>query len=396
MLRIKVVSPTPATHLMKFISIPINPMFIKNISIIKSHPLRLVAVAFIAATLAGCAGPTVAPEKKAQQLVWPPAPDQPRFAFDAVLGTEASIVAESKDMALQRMMTGVERSNRPIIDKPTGIAVREGRVYVTEPAVKAVTVMDAARGKVFRFGLRPPNTLERPQAIALDAGGLVYVLDSRLLRVMVFDELGLFKYQIELAKGFTNPVGVAVSPNGKTIYVVDRGDLSNDDHKVVAFTPEGKEKFRLGPRGHEDGKFNIPLAATVAPDGTLLVADSGNSKIQAFDPEGKFKFSFGGFGAEVGRFSRPRAIATDSEGNIYVADAGFNNVQIFNAKGDLLMPLGKLSPKPGPGNYSLIGSIAIDEANRLFVTDNFFKKIDVFRRLSDEEGKRMMQKAAGN
>lgn len=340
--------------------------------------------------LAGCAAPVADVPQKKQQLLWPAMPDQPRFAFEATLRTEANIIAESEDQRLQRMFTGVERSDKVIIGKPSGIVAREGRIYLAEPAVKAITVLDASRKKIFRFGLRAPNTLERPQAIAIDGDGLIYVLDSGLHRVMVFDSLGLFQFAIEVKNGFTNPVAVAVSHDGKTIYVVDRGDLSNNDHKVVAFTPDGKEKFRLGARGQDDGKFNIPLAAAVAPDGTLLVADSGNSRIQAFDADGKFKFSFGGFGAELGRFSRPRAISTDLDGNIYVADAGFNNVQIFNAKGELLMPLGRLSQEPGPGNYALIGSMATDEANRLYVTDNLFRKIDVFRRLSEEEGKRMM------
>ena len=282
-----------------------------------------IVLALAVAALAGCAGPAADLPKKKQQLLWPSLPDQPRFAFQTTLRTEASIVPETEDQRLQRRFTGVERSDGVIIGKPSGIAVREGRIYVAEPAVKAVTVLDASRKKLYRFGLRAPNTLERPQAIALDNHGRVYVLDSGLGRVMVFDALGLFQFSIAVKSGFTNPVAVATSPDGKTIYVVDRGDLANDDHKVVAFAPDGSEKFRLGARGQENGKFNIPLAATVSPDGTLLVADSGNSRIQAFDPAGKFKFSFGGFGTELGRFSRPRAIATDSEGNVYVADGGF-------------------------------------------------------------------------
>ncbi|MDP2369628.1 hypothetical protein [Rhodoferax sp.] len=325
--------------------------------------------------------------------MWPAPPDQPRFAFEAILRSEASVVPETEDQKLQRRLTGATRNDGVIIGKPSGIAVREGRVYVAEPAVKAITVLDASRKKLYRFGLRPPNTLERPQAIALDGHGRVYVLDAGLRRVMVFDALGLFQFSIALENGFTNPVAVAVSRDGKTIYVVDRGDLANNDHKVVAFTPDGREKFRIGPRGQTDGRFNIPLAATVATDGTLLVADSGNARIQAFDADGGFKFSFGGFGAELGRFSRPRAIATDADGNIYVADAGFNNVQIFNAKGELLMPLGRLSETPGPGHFSLIGAIAVDDTNRLYVTDNLFRKIDVFRRLSDDEGKSRMRNA---
>lgn len=343
----------------------------------------------VAITLWGCAGPTVDASRNREQLLWPAPPDQPRFAFEATLRSEANIVPETADQRLRRQLTGAARSDQPILGKPSGIVAREGRVYVAEPAVKAVTVLDAVRGKLFRFGLRAPNTLERPQALALDGEGLVYVLDSGLRRVMVFDALGLFQFAIELKLGFTNPVAVAVSADGATIYVVDRGDLANNDHKVVAFTPDGKEKFRIGPRGDANGHFNIPLAATVSRDGTLLVADSGNSRIQAFDADGKFKFSFGGFGAELGRFSRPRAIASDSEGNIYVADAGFNNVQIFDAKGQLLMPLGRLSKEPGPGHYALIGSIAVDDADRLYITDNLFRKIDVFRRLGDAEGKRL-------
>jgi hypothetical protein len=38
----------------------------------------------------------------------------------------------------------------------------------------------------------------------------------------------------------------------------------------------------------------------------------------------------------------------------------------------------------------LIAGIAVDDTNRLYVVDHYFRKIDVFRRLSDEEGKRLM------
>lgn len=351
-----------------------------------------IGLAAVAVTLWGCAGTVDKTPKKKQQTVWPGWPDQPRFVFEALLRTEANIVRETADQSLRRRLTGGERSEKPIVGKPSGMMVREGRVYLAEPGIKSVTVMDAARGKLYRFGVREPNVLMKPQALALDDEGLVYVLDSGLKRVMVFDALGLFQYSIDIEKGFTNPVAVAVAPDGKTVFVIDRGDLANDDHKVVAFTPDGKEKFRLGPRGPDEGKFNIPLAATVTKDGTLLIADSGNFRIQGFDLDGKFKFAFGRPGAEAGSFSRPRSIATDPQGNIYVADAGFNNVQIFSPKGELLMPLGRLSAEAGPGNFSLIGVIAVDETNRLYVTDNLFRKIDVFRHLSDEEGKQMMLK----
>ena len=347
------------------------------------------------AGLQGCALLETSDSKNANkkhQVLWPALPDQPRFKFEGILRSAADILQETGEMQLKQEVTGKSViSDKPVINKPSGIAMRNGLVYVAEPAAKAVTVFDLAHRKLFRFGQRPPNALKLPQAIALDAAGLVYVLDSIAQRVMIFDSLGLFVNAIALEKNtFSKPVAVAASPDGNTIYVVDRGDVANDDHKVVAFAPDGTERFRIGRRGQENGKFNIPLAAAVAADGTLYVVDAGNFRVQAFDANGKFKFAFGGAGAELGSFSRPRSIALDPEGNIYVADGAFNNVQIFNADGQLLMPLGNLSHEAGPGNYALIAGIAVDEANRLYVLDNYFKKIEIYSRLSDTEGKRLM------
>lgn len=330
----------------------------------------------------------------APRLLWPQPPDQPRYQFAGVLRSARDVVRESRDERLRRMATGQQSiSNKPVIDRPSGLAVRAGIVYVAEPSAKAVTVFDMQRRRLFSIGRREPNVLHNPQSIALDLEGFVHVLDSKQLKVMVFDNLGLFVRSFGIEQGFTNPVGVAVAPDGKTIYVVDRGDLANSDHKVVAFSAEGRELFRLGPRGGGDGQFNIPLAAAVGPDNTLYVADAGNFRIQAFDARGKFKFSFGSPGTQPGQFSRPRSVAVDADSNIYVADAGFNNVQIFDAKGQVLMPLGRLSRDAGPSNYALIAGIAVDESRRLFINDHYFKKIEVFEPVSEAEGLRL---AAGS
>lgn len=320
------------------------------------------------------------------RLLWPMPPDQPRFEFETVLQSAADITVDSTEARWQRAIRGEpDISDAPVIYKPSAIVSRNGRVYVAEPAARAITVFDAARKKLFRFGLREPNVLKRPQALALDDQGKVYVLDPLLKKVMIFDAMGLFVYSIPLGKGFINPVGLAVQGNGETIYVVDRGNVEQDDHKVVALNPEGEVRFKLGPRGRSAGQFNIPLAAAVAADGSLYVVDSGNFRVQAFDSKGAFRFQFGGAGTELGRFSRPRAITLDPDGNIYVSDSGFNNVQIFTPDGKLLMPLGSFSRDPGPGNYALIAGIAVDETRRLYVVDHYFKKIEVFRWLGNNK-----------
>lgn len=353
---------------------------------------RRVTLALAVATgLAACGSPPSgkAVRKEKVRTLWPEPPEQPRFEYQATLRSPADVVRETREMQLEKTLTGRGLSQLPVIDKPTGMASRSGLVYLAEPSMKSVTVFDVPRRKLFSFGLRPPHQLRRPMAIALDASQRVYVLDAGLRKVMVFDRLGLFDYAVAL-EGFSRPVAVAASPDGATIVVVDRGEVDNEDHKVVAFGRDGKERFRLGPRGSEPGRFNIPLAAATGADGALYVVDSGNFRVQKFDAQGRFLFAFGGPGAELGRFSRPRAIALDGDGNIYVADGGFGNVQIFDPQGRLLMPLGRLSPEPGPGNFQLIAGIAVDETGRLYVLDHFDRRVEVFLRLSDREAQRRL------
>lgn len=352
-------------------------------------------MATIALALAACSTLDSTPEPQAkEQLLWPALPDQPRFRYQGMLRSAADLQPQSGKSAFDKLKdittTPSEANRDPVIYKPSGIAVRNGLVYVTEPVVRAVTVFDIPRRKLFRFGTREPNTLKNPQAIALDGSGQIYVLDSGRNQVMVFDAYGLFQRSIALGDRFSKPVSIAVSPQGKTVYVVDRGTVEDNEHKVVALDLDGKELLRLGPRGSKDGEFNMPVAAAVARDGTLYVVDAGNFRVQAFDASGKMKLKFGRPGAGLGNFSRPRAIAIDAEDNIYITDGAYNNVQIFNAQGELLMPLGRLSQLPGPGRFALIAGLAVDEANRLLVLDHYFRKIEVYGRIPEEEGRRLM------
>lgn len=333
----------------------------------------------------------VAPAEKFQ-LLWPEPPDQPRFAFEMVLRSPTDLQPDTDENRFRRMVTG-KNEDAKAFAKPTSVAVRGGKVYVADPPSRAVVVFDATTRKVFRFGRRPPNTLEKPISVAVDEQRRVYVLDSSQNKVMVFDDFGLFLFAVGSPKDLIKPAGIAVSKDGQRIYVVDRGTLNDDEHKVVAYAPDGRELFRIGPRGKGDGQLNIPLGAAILPDGNLAVLDSGNFRIQIFSDDGKYLRSFGGVGKEIGRFSRPRSIASDNEGNIYVADGNFNNVQIFNADGHLLMAIGQIKVKDGPGHYGLISGIAVDETQRLYVIDNYFTKLEIFRRLSDQEGKEHLQKS---
>lgn len=351
------------------------------------------AVVALALLAGGCAAPVKKNAEKDRriQTLWPEPPDQPRFAYQTILRSLADIRIENEKERLQRVMTGSGVNDESVYDKPTGVAARRGRIYVADPLRHSVVVFDVPRGKVFRFGVREPNNLVQPNSVAIDGQDRVYVLDTRLKKVLVYDSLGLFEFSVGSKDDFVHPVGLAVSQDGQRIYVVDRGSLNADDHKVVVFAPDGARIQTLGPRGKGEGQFNIPLEAAVTPEGNLAVLDSGNFRVQIFDPHGRFLRAFGSLGNASGQLSRPRGIAVDKDGNFYVSDAAFNNVQVFNPSGELLLAIGGLDLEPGPGRFALIGALAADEAGYVYVADSFHKKIEVYRRLSDEQGRALMQ-----
>lgn len=338
----------------------------------------------IALALPGCSsspsgGSADAPPE--YQLVWPEPPNEARFVFEAELRNQSDIRKETDEERLRRILTGRSTmSEQPVYRKPSAVAARNGRIYVADPPTGSIFVFDVPRGRLFQMGVREPNRVLAPVALAVDREGRVYALDGKLNKVFAFDALGLFLFAIDTAKDITKPAGLAVSPDGQRIYVVDRGSVDNDDHKVVAYAPDGRELHRLGPRGAAPGELNIPLSATVAPDGNLHVLDSGNFRVQTFDRDGRFVSTFGALGNGLGQFSRARSIAADPDGNIYVSDASFNNVQIFNPAGELLMWLGGPGRTNLPGQFGLIGAIAVDETGRLYVSDQYHQKIEVFRR----------------
>jgi sugar lactone lactonase YvrE len=330
----------------------------------------------------GCAMQSTTSTEKEQkiQLQWPEPPETPRFIYETELRSEADIRPETEDERLRKMLTGrLSVSESLVYRKPAALAARKGRIYVADPPTNAIVVFDITRGRTYQIGVREPNRITKPVSLAIDGQDNVYVLDSMLRKVMVYDALGLFMYSVGDPKAFTQPAGVAVSHDGKKIFVVDRGSVEGNDHKVIAYSPDGTELFRIGPRGAGPGQLNIPLAASVTPDGTLLVLDSGNFRIQAFDLDGKHRFSFGSVGNGLGQFSRARSIATDDEGKIFVSDASFNNVQIFNPAGELLMWIGSSGMRNVPGQFGLIAGIAVDETGRLYVADHYHIKIEVYR-----------------
>jgi len=328
----------------------------------------------------GCAqAPPTQARKPFEIPVFPPPPEAARIVWERTLHSSADVVSDDKDGSLRRLVTGEVRRGEGL-SKPYGVAVRNGRVYVGDTVARAVMLFDLNAKRFTHIGLDDPGSLRMPFGMDIDPQGNLYVLDGTLKRVHVYDADGKFQRMIGQDMKWSRPVGLALDPARKRLYIVDAGGVDSDDHRVRALDLEsGKLLFEIGKRGDGPGELNLPRDAVVGADGLLYVVDGGNFRVQVFDSEGKFVRTFGAVGRQSGQFSRPKEIAADTQGNIYVADTAFGNFQIFNREGALLLDVGSRSNSDAPAKFMLPSGIAVDLDGRIYMVDQFFRKVEVFR-----------------
>lgn len=345
--------------------------------------LRSLLVLVAALMLAACAGDDVKPAS--EKIYWPAPPDPPRFVYETTLRSELSIQALTAEERFRRSLSGyVEKGT--VFQKPFDVAARNGSVVVTDTVARLGYIFNLPRQKLFRFGnVGRQGVLTKPMGVAMDGRQYIYVADAGARQVFVYDALGMYIRSIGNPEDLDRPVDVAVNEDGSRVYVVDVGGIDSRKHGFVAYDGEGRKLFAVKGRGSEKGEFNLPTQAAVGPDGTIFILDGGNFRVQAFSPEGKLIRAWGKAGRNFGDLARPRGLAVDKAGNVYVSDAAYRNVQVFNSDGQLLLALGSKGLMDEPGQYALPAGVAVDELDYVYVVDQLFFKVDVLRKLSQQE-----------
>jgi len=351
---------------------------------IKSAPPFITVISILCAMLlaSGCQIMPPEIEKEQKIIVYPEPPDQPRFYYEQTLTSSLDVIKEDEDQRISRWLTGGGRSGIGM-SKPFGIAVHQGRIFVTDTVARTVFVFDKPKGEFFRIGadeLRK-GRLVSPMGVEVDDEGNVYVFDTKEKKVFIYDRDGKFKQSLLEGEQLDRPTNLTVSPDGTRLYIVDTGGVRSQNHRIRVYDAISGEHIKdIGTRGKGPLEFNLPRDAAIGPNGLLHVLDAYNFRVQVIDPDtGELVRSFGSIGRKGGQFARPKSIAIDHQGNIYVSDAVFGNFQIFNSEGQLLMAIGSFEGSAGPGVFLLPSGIAVDEDGRVYMLDEYYRKIEVFR-----------------
>lgn len=263
---------------------------------------------------------------------------------------------------------------KPLFDRPMGVAGSDGRIYVTDSGNNRVCVFDANGRYLNQFGrfgvAKPaagyeatyePGSLNYPVGIDCDDEGNVYVASFYNDSIEVFDADGT---PIRRFPDPTQPVGKGSSGYGGTgIAVTDvavSGDrvYATDTYQVFVFTLEGEFIAQWGKPGIGPGDLDHPNGIAVSDDGqAIYVSDSNHNRVTAFTPEGEVIWQVGeisgGVGdQEPGVVELPRGLAVLRDGSILVTDAFAFTLVNISADGEVLGSFGERGVEPGQLNFA--------------------------------------------
>jgi DNA-binding beta-propeller fold protein YncE len=162
----------------------------------------------------------------------------------------------------------------------------DGTLYLAEYGEFDRIYKYSADGQyIDRFGEHgdAPMQFSRPQTLAVDDEGLLWIADSCNHRIQVVDWRE------------ATPRSVAV----------------------------------LGSQGAEIGQLQFPYGMKLISKNRLLVSEFGNHRVQCWSRDGTPIASWGSAGELAGQLNQPWAVDVDSNERVYVVDSGNNRIQRF-------------------------------------------------------------------
>lgn len=290
-------------------------------------------------------------------------------------------------------------SNLGEFKTPHGITLdASGNVYVADTGNYRIQKFNSAGKALLYWGTAGSGAAKflEPYDLDISPTNLVYVVDANATNcyVRAFDESGTPANLKDGTNGwgarsflkdpgvFVRPEGIAVDDDGN-VYVSDAGQTA----RVQKFSANGIYQLEWGTYAYGDSVGGGPTffrctgvdASGGGSDARILVADSGNDRLREFTASGaeltdRDPFGvLGSHGREYYRFNEPWDLACGANGTVYVADKLNHRVERFDAYGNLdrwtpavMPPMGNLSN----GHFDKPSAIAYDPVTQyVFVAE---------------------------
>jgi tripartite motif-containing protein 71 len=260
----------------------------------------------------------------------------------------------------------------------TNVELENGSVDATQPAVDGETAHAAVHGS------SKPSSRKKLLWLFLGIGLAIilvtilfawYLITHKPLTALPgISSDGVPRYSYSIY-GVTEPLGVAVTPDGAHIYVTQSGGT----HDIKEFDRSGKLLDTLAPPA-ATGPSHIPLYVALDPKtGNVYQSDRLTSSVYVYDPSGHYVRTFKPVGVS-GKWM-PMGLAFDALGRLYVTEAleTTSRILVFNTSGQLLNSIATPSPMSFPNGIAVSsnGTVAVTDSNngRAFLFDSNGKLI---------------------
>jgi DNA-binding beta-propeller fold protein YncE len=211
------------------------------------------------------------------------------------------------------------------------------------------------------FEQNPGNKMLGPchGGVVIDKAGNIYVTTDTERGIVIFSPSGKFLRAV----GPTRIHGLEVREENGTQYLYC---ARPSDHEVVKLKLDGEQLWAIHfPEEagiYKDAKGFNPCAVTVAPDGSIFVADGyGSNYALKFDKDRKFVKAFGGPGEAEGKFKTCHGIALDTRQGkslLLVCNRNNNRVEYWDLDGNFVKVIQKDLRMPAAvhirGNYAVV------------------------------------------
>ncbi|MDI1317097.1 T9SS type A sorting domain-containing protein [Flavobacterium sp.] len=289
-------------------------------------------------------------------------------------------------------------------NNPTSVAVTNaGALYVSDTSNNRIRAI-ATSGMVTTFagsgasgmvnGQGTSAQFNAPRALAVDASGIVCVVDYSNNRIRKITDTGLVSTLsgtgvfgavngAGTSASFKYPEGIALDASGDAFVA----DVTNNCIRKITASGDTSTFSGSAVRGLENGQegamalFNGPVAVAVTSTGITYVIDDFNSCIRKITATGIVS-TFAGNSATgyadgtgtVAYFNNPKGIAVDAAGTIYVADTFNNRIRKITSSGVVTTiagdgTAGYLDGQGTAARFNNPYSLTVDAVGNIYVAD---------------------------
>ncbi len=299
----------------------------------------------------------------------------------------------------------------------SGVAVYKGNIYIADSAGNRILLVasdgsiriaagNGSQGFSGDGGAATSASLSRPQGIAVDASGNLFIADNCRIRQVSAGSIistvagnGSCSFSGDGGPAISaslTPVSVAVDASGN-LFIAEHQNcrIRQVSAGGIISTVAGNGSCSFSGDGGPaiSASLNFPAGVAVDASGNLFIADQYNNRIRKVSANGIIstvagngaaRFSGDGAAATSASLSYPAGIAVDASGNLLIVDSINQRIRKVSSSGIISTVAGNgrfgFSGDGGPAiaasldldpSFLPLAAVAVDASGNLFIADTF-------------------------